>query len=279
MPVETLKRDTHNAFENLDEVIDIPGFLGKENIDEVIEEYFQDSIYFPKIHEFSQMKWHDEATYRHSLRVGALSWVALKGTGKKYRKKELAEFCAAGILHDCGKKNVAKEILQTKGKISREDYGKVKEHASEGISVMKDILKGDGLDTELIGLIVKYHHEDLNGNGYHNLLDAEKFNGYVQFVSIADIIDSVIWRGIYQGMCNPTDAINFIELVSTDKNDKTNIRYLEEQISRVTDNEGRPYFKNAEPGRYSREYALPYIHLFRNHMRKSEKHEQTQTKA
>ncbi|MFC1733248.1 HD-GYP domain-containing protein, partial [candidate division KSB1 bacterium] len=187
MPEDILKRDIVNAFYGLDDLLDIPGFLGKNDIDEVIANYFEDCSYLPRIHEFVAMKGYDEATYMHSLRVGALSWVALKSIGKKYNKSQMAEYCAAGILHDCGKKEVAQEILQTKGKITKEQYDEVKTHTEKGVSVMEKILEGDGVNTELIELIVKYHHEDMNGKGYQKLIDSEKFNGYVQLVAIADV--------------------------------------------------------------------------------------------
>ncbi|MFC1734089.1 hypothetical protein ACFL6I_27610, partial [candidate division KSB1 bacterium] len=74
--------------------------------------------------------------------------------------------------------------------------------------------------------------------------------------------------GVYQHKCKPNDAINFIELVSTDKEDKRSIKYLKEQISKIQGSNGKPYFKGAMPGKYNKEYALPYIYMFRNHSRK-----------
>lgn len=270
MPTETLHRDMRNAFEDIDDFVDISGFLGKGSLESVMAEYFTDSAYLPKIHEFIGMKGHDEATYRHSLRVGALSWIALKmmeSNGNRYSRDEMAEFCAAGILHDCGKIDIEKKILQTKGRIPKESYDEIKKHARKGVPVVRKILERDGINTMLIEQIAEHHHEDLNGNGYHNLLDAKIFNGYVQLVALADIIDSVICRGIYQGKCSPNDAMNYIELISTDGRDKANISYLAKCVSAVKDNAGRDYFKDAVPGRFDMGFAMPYIHLFRNHSR------------
>jgi len=277
MPVETLKRDIRHAFEEIDEVIDISGFLGRKNLDAAVREYIYNLKHADKIYEITEMKRHEETRphYDHSLRVGGLSWMALKyggedfirlvekESGSKFGEEEMAEYCIGGILHDSGKLKVNKNLLVKSGRLTKEEFAEVEKHREEGIPVARDILKGDGIRTALINSIIYFHHDypDEEGNGYSKVLDKNKFNGLIQLVALADNIDAPLFRGIYQRRCGPKDLANYLDLISTPK-DNTGV------IARLRPLVDPEYFKNAEPGRFEPQFAVPFMHMLRNYVRK-----------
>ncbi|MCX8146849.1 MAG: HD domain-containing protein [Candidatus Woesearchaeota archaeon] len=268
--VETLKGDIRESFLKIDRVIDLSSFLGMKSLDYVIDSYFNDlnnnNENIRKICKFHDLKKHDEESYNHSLRVGILAWAALKGV-EDYRtlnNKDISEFCIGAIVHDIGKLAVDDKILKRKGKLSENELKKIKRHVNKGHLVDEYILK-EGINTALMKMIVEGHHKYQNGNGYGKIINENKFNGLIQLVSIADHIDAAIFRGIYQEKCRPSEIENYLELVSANEDD--NLEYLKNRVNAIKDSEGKPYFKDVEPGKFERKYALPYIYMLRNHAR------------
>ena len=91
-----------------------------------------------------------------------------------------------GLLHDIGKLGVAMEILTKPGKLTREEYQNVKDHAALG----GDLVKNSPSLRPLVP-IIRHHHEYYNGEGYPDGLAGNKIPVEARIVAVADAIEAM----------------------------------------------------------------------------------------
>lgn len=99
----------------------------------------------------------------------------------------------ASMLHDIGKISIPVEILEKPGKLTLEEYDKIKNHAIVGYRILSDL----GLDD--IRDIAALHHEKLDGTGYPFELKDSEISIEVRIVAIADIISALVDKRSYKG--------------------------------------------------------------------------------
>ncbi|WP_230142360.1 HD-GYP domain-containing protein [Clostridium neonatale] len=99
----------------------------------------------------------------------------------------------ASMLHDIGKISIPVEILERQGKLTLEEYDKIKNHAIVGYRILSDL----GLDD--IRDISALHHEKLDGTGYPFKLKDSEISLEVRIVAIADIISALVGKRSYKG--------------------------------------------------------------------------------
>ncbi|WDC85406.1 HD domain-containing protein [Caloramator sp. mosi_1] len=105
------------------------------------------------------LEMRDKYTEGHSRNVADI----VKAIGRElgYSESHLEELELAAYLHDIGKIGIPDDILNKPGKLTDEEYAKIKEHPAIGYDIVKDI-KGIGSIPEL----VRHHHERYDGKGY-----------------------------------------------------------------------------------------------------------------
>jgi len=105
----------------------------------------------------------DEYTFNHSLNVGILALAM--GQRTSLTKKGLVKLGTAGLLHDIGKVEISKEVLYKPGKLTSEEWEKLKMHSAYGV---KQIIKTRGLDEIAVSAIIGayQHHWNYDGTGY-----------------------------------------------------------------------------------------------------------------
>ncbi len=123
---------------------------------------------------------HEYYTYTHSVNVAAVGTLFAQSIG--LGEDELKSFCSGILLHDIGKTRISTDILNKKGKLTKEEYEEVKKHPEIGV----EILKGTGKEFTEEYVITLQHHENSDGSGYPYGLK----NGEIQLCSkIAHVID------------------------------------------------------------------------------------------
>ena len=126
----------------------------------------------------------DPYTRKHSQRVGRLSAQIARDMGLLERQEELVEY--SGLLHDIGKiKMSQRDVILKPGRLNDEEWAIIREHPDLGA----DILEQVGSFRRL-GPIVRYHHERMDGRGYHDLPAAEYPLG-ARIVTVADAYDAM----------------------------------------------------------------------------------------
>jgi len=82
------------------------------------------------------LKKHHKETYEHSIRVGLLC--IYLGFENHLQLKEVIALGYSGFLHDIGKLDIPFSILSKKGKLSKKEMQKIKEHPRKGFLRLKE---------------------------------------------------------------------------------------------------------------------------------------------
>jgi len=126
----------------------------------------------------------DPYTHGHSERV---SWLAVKLARKlDFFDTEIEYIEYAAILHDIGKIGIEDRILGKKGRLTDEEYEKVKKHPIIGARIIESIefLKK-------CSNTVLYHHERYDGKGYPEGLKGEDIPKLARLLAIVDSYDAM----------------------------------------------------------------------------------------
>jgi HD-GYP domain-containing protein (c-di-GMP phosphodiesterase class II) len=91
-----------------------------------------------------------------------------------------------GRLHDIGKIGTPDAILQKAGKLTDEEFAKMKEHPVAGFNILSGLKM---LTDELV--IVRSHHERYDGKGYPDRKKGDELPMFAWIVSAADAIDAM----------------------------------------------------------------------------------------
>ncbi|MCR5826498.1 MAG: HD domain-containing protein [Oscillospiraceae bacterium] len=118
-------------------------------------------------------------------------------------------------MHDVGKIVVPDQILKKPGRLTPEEYEQMKQHASAGGAVVRQMLSGLA-DEEYIRFasdIATCHHEKWDGTGYPMGLKGEGIPLCARIMAIADVYDALISKRCYK---EPMSVEQALEIIRTD---------------------------------------------------------------
>lgn len=101
------------------------------------------------------------------------------------------------MLHDLGKIAIPLEILESTGRLSKEEFRIMKAHVQITEIILKDII-----DEDVLQIAVR-HHEKLDGSGYHRGLSAKDLTLPQQIVAVADILSALYGKRSYKDSFDP----------------------------------------------------------------------------
>ncbi len=145
----------------------------------------------------------DAYTHQHILRVQHYAVAVAKKLGLS--GAELEGVNTGALLHDIGKLGVPEYVLLKPGKLTPEEFAKVKEHPRIGADILADIpfpwpvLPG-----------VKYHHERWDGTGYPEGLKGEEIPLQARILAVADVYDAVTSNRSYRAAWDHVRAVEMI---------------------------------------------------------------------
>lgn len=159
------------------------------------------------------IKSSDSYTYDHCINVCVLSVIA--GMKLNLSKDELVQIALGSAIHDIGKLEIPKIILNKPAALTREEFTIVKEHARKGF----DRFRKSSFTSEAVGNIILQHHERHTGHGYPFGLKGEDIDHMAQIVSIADVYDALTSTRPYRKAYQPHKAIEmFLSVGGVDFN-------------------------------------------------------------
>lgn len=126
----------------------------------------------------------DLYTRQHSSRVTRIALVLGETMGCSRDELNVLQF--AGPLHDIGKIGIRDEILLKPGRLTSEEFEKIKEHPVIGANMLSQI----GLWEEE-RRIIRCHHERFDGRGYPEGLRGEEIPFLARLLSLADAYDAM----------------------------------------------------------------------------------------
>jgi putative nucleotidyltransferase with HDIG domain len=133
----------------------------------------------------------DPYTEQHSNRVTSIAVAISREMGCSQEDQDILN--VAGRLHDIGKIGIRDEILLKPGRLTREEYGIIKEHPRIGADIVAQL----GLwDREK--RIIRAHHERWDGDGYPDGLKREEIPLLARILSVADVYDAIASERAYR---------------------------------------------------------------------------------
>ncbi|MDR0293378.1 MAG: response regulator [Oscillospiraceae bacterium] len=115
-------------------------------------------------------------------------------------------------LHDVGKIAVSDLILGKPGKLTAEEFEKIKVHTTEGERIINQIVDRTGEEAFLrhAKLFAGYHHERWDGSGYPYKLQKEDIPLHGRMMAIADVYDALVSERPYKEAYSPETAERII---------------------------------------------------------------------
>ena len=117
----------------------------------------------------------------------------------------------ASSLHDVGKAYIDTDILNKPGKLTKEEFEKVKLHTVLGEQMLDGITAYK--DEKLLKIakeICRWHHERYDGSGYPDGLKGDEIPISAQLVSVADVYDALVSKRAYKDAYSHDEAVHMI---------------------------------------------------------------------
>ena len=127
-------------------------------------------------------------------------------------EEDIVEIAMASALHDIGKHQIPKSILDYPGRLSSLEYDIIKKHSVFGEQTIRDADHGDisPKAVEYAAQIARYHHERIDGTGYPEGLRGDAIPLCAQVVSIADSYDALTSSRSYKEAFSQDVALQMI---------------------------------------------------------------------
>jgi putative nucleotidyltransferase with HDIG domain len=126
----------------------------------------------------------DATTHNHLVRVQV--YAVELGKALQLTEAELQAVQAASILHDIGKLAVPEHIISKPGKLTIEEFEKMKVHPGVGAEILERV----GFPYAVVP-IVRSHHERWNGGGYPDGLKGEAIPLGARILAVVDCLDAL----------------------------------------------------------------------------------------
>lgn len=143
-------------------------------------------------------------TYVHSVDVCVMS--TFIGYSMRMDSNSVKELGLAAVLHDIGKAQLPKSILEKQGNLTKEELNEYKEHPYLGANLLRKNMR----IPESVVKAVLQHHERMDGKGYPYGLEGKNISKYARIITISDVYDTITNSRDYKKAFNPNDAYELI---------------------------------------------------------------------
>lgn len=146
----------------------------------------------------------DAYTAEHSKDVADYAKAIASSLGMSRAKQKILE--KAGYLHDIGKIGISESVLNKPGKLTAEEFERIQEHSSIGYEIVSQFPH-----LSEVALIVKHHHELLDGTGYPEGLMGNAIPLTAQILSVADVYSALTTVRPYRSNYSREEAFSIME--------------------------------------------------------------------
>lgn len=126
----------------------------------------------------------DQYTHQHILRVQRYAVAIAIEMG--LTGDELEGINTGALLHDIGKLGVPEYVLLKPGRLTDEEFAKIKKHPEIGAAILEPV----EFPWPVLP-VVKYHHEKWDGTGYPEGLKGENIPLSARILAVADVYDAL----------------------------------------------------------------------------------------
>jgi len=149
----------------------------------------------------ARLKSADDYTFMHSVAVCGLMIALARQLGLD--QAQIREAGMAGLIHDLGKAMVPLEILNKPGKLTDEEFDRMKRHPRYGYDML---MEGAGVG-EISLDVCLHHHEKVDGSGYPDRLDSDTISLFAKMGAVCDVYDAITSDRPYKSGWDPAVAI------------------------------------------------------------------------
>lgn len=126
----------------------------------------------------------DRYTYGHVERV--VFYCKLLAKKLNLSEEDNKNFIYGAYMHDIGKINISKEILNKKMPLTKDEWEIMKQHPANGVDIIKPV---ESLKS--ITPMILYHHERYDGKGYPDGLKGQNIPYLARVLTVVDSFDAM----------------------------------------------------------------------------------------
>ena len=142
---------------------------------------------------FSAVQRYDAKTFAHIMNVSILSMYFAAKSG--FSNEAVREIGTAALFHDIGKIYISRKIIRKPGKLTDQEFDRIKNHVVLGAELMLEYVDVLGM----LPVVVAYeHHQKFDGSGYPKSVFPCKMHVASLIVSICDVYDALSARRSYK---------------------------------------------------------------------------------
>jgi len=145
----------------------------------------------------------DHTTHEHLHRVRTYAVEIAKELGLS--ETEMDALRAAALLHDIGKLAVPDHIINKPGRLTPEEFEKMKIHPIVGADILEKVAF-----PYPVAPIVRAHHEKWDGSGYPDGLKGEEIPIGARILAVVDCLDALASDRQYRNALQLSDAMKII---------------------------------------------------------------------
>lgn len=164
----------------------------------------------------------DPETGAHLSRMSNYTRLITKGIAKQYQLSDdfVEHVYLFSPLHDIGKIGMPDNILHKPGKLTEEEFARMKTHTVRGGEIIDMMLENIGMSSlphaEILRNIALYHHEAINGSGYAGL-KGDEIPIEAKIVAVADVFDALTSVRPYKEAWSNDKAFDFMQSMAGSK--------------------------------------------------------------
>lgn len=127
-------------------------------------------------------------------------------------EEDINAIAIASAIHDIGKLQIPKSILNYPGSLSPVEYDIIKKHSVFGEKIIRDASPGEvsPKTVEFAATIARYHHERIDGTGYPEGLRGDAIPLCAKAVALADSYDALTSSRSYKAAFSQDVALQMI---------------------------------------------------------------------
>jgi putative nucleotidyltransferase with HDIG domain len=144
----------------------------------------------------------DLYTHGHSRRVTRHSYRIARQLGLP--AEQAARIRTAAAVHDVGKIETPRDVLNKPGRLSDEEFDAIKRHPVDGARMVA------ALGDDEVTAIVRHHHERLDGGGYPDGLAGDEIPLGARVIAVADTFDALTSNRPYRSGCRHQKALDIL---------------------------------------------------------------------
>lgn len=133
-------------------------------------------------------------------------------TGEFESQKKIEDIGIAATLHDIGKVGIPDEILNKPGRLTDEEFEKIKDYTIIGHQILENT-NSDKISNDVLEYakeITLHHHEKYDGTGYPDGLKGEEIQLISRMMAIIDVYDALVNDRVYKKAMTYEDAEEYI---------------------------------------------------------------------